>query len=371
MGYALQTLWYERSRFFPAILAVMFSAVLVALQGGLLLGLFASASLSIDHTRADVWVGSNKVCTVDQGQPIRERYLARLLAQPEVEHAEVFEQGHGLWVKPDGASELCMIVGSRLEADALGAVPQLTPQMRARLTEPGTVVVDQSDLRRLGITGVGATAEISERRVRVVGVVRGLKGLANAYVFCSIQTARALRHLKPGETSYLLARCRTRADAARVVGRFRGDRYLSAFTRDDFSRQSRLYWLTKTKAGLALGWTAILGLIVGAVITGQTLYAATAASQREYATLHALGISRWRLVRAVAWQCLAVGVVGVLLALPSAYALAGVADLLGANVLLPGWLLGSMAGVTLAVSLSSGLAALRLLLSVEPALLLR
>lgn len=371
MGYALQTLWYERSRFFPAILAVMFSAVLVALQGGLLLGLFSSSSLAIDRTRADVWVGSSGVRTVDQGQPICERYLARLLAQPEVEHAEVFEQGHGMWVKPDGASELCMIVGSRLGRDALGAIPEPTPELRSRLTEPGTVVVDEGDLPRLGIPGVGATAEISERRVRVVGLVHGLKGLANAYIFCSLRTARALLDLKPEETTYLLARCRTPEEAARVVGRFRGAPNLSAFTRDDFSRQTRMYWLTKTKAGLALGWTAVLGLLVGAVITGQTLYAATAANQREYATLRALGISRSRLVRAVAWQCLAVGVVGVLLALPSAYALAGLAAVVGANVILPGWLLGGMAAVTLAVSLASGLAALRLLLSVEPALLLR
>ena len=39
MGYSLTTIWYERQRFLPAILAVAFSALLVAVQSGLVLGL--------------------------------------------------------------------------------------------------------------------------------------------------------------------------------------------------------------------------------------------------------------------------------------------------------------------------------------------
>ena len=38
-----------------------------------------------------------------------------------------------------------------------------------------------------------------------------------------------------------------------------------------------MHWLTKTKAGIALGYAAALGLLVGAVVTSQTLYAAMAA----------------------------------------------------------------------------------------------
>ena len=70
---------------------------------------------------------------------------------------------------------------------------------------------------------------------------------------------------------------------------------ISAFTSEGFSIRSRVYWLTKTKAGIALGLAAALGLLVGAVVTYQTLYAATAASLKEYAVLRALGIPRWRM----------------------------------------------------------------------------
>src|SRR5208282_104200 len=96
----------------------------------------------------------------------------------------------------------------------------------------------------------------------------------------------------------------------------------SAFTQEGFSRQSRMHWLTKTKAGIALGCAALLGLLVGAVVTSQTLYAATAASLREYAVLRALGIPRWRMALTVLAQSFWVGVAGIGLALPTVFVLA-------------------------------------------------
>ena len=58
MSFSLATLWYERQRYLPGVLAVAFSALLIALQCGLLLGLFSITSIPVDHTRADIWVGS-------------------------------------------------------------------------------------------------------------------------------------------------------------------------------------------------------------------------------------------------------------------------------------------------------------------------
>lgn len=41
MLYSLITIWRERNRFLPGILAVSFSAVLIAVQCSLLLGMFS------------------------------------------------------------------------------------------------------------------------------------------------------------------------------------------------------------------------------------------------------------------------------------------------------------------------------------------
>src|SRR5438552_6643245 len=173
MSYALATLWYERQRFLPGVLAVAFSALLIALQCGLLLGLFSITSIPIDHSHADIWVGNPDVLSVDLGRPIPQSWLARVAMQPEVEEAEVFLQGFSYWGNPAGGTELCCIIGTRLTGETLGALTELTPALRDRLAEPGAVVVDESELDRLGIKAVGDFAEITGRRVRVVGLVKG------------------------------------------------------------------------------------------------------------------------------------------------------------------------------------------------------
>lgn len=373
-SYSLTTLWYERQRYLPGVLAVAFSALLIALQCGLLLGLFSITSIPIDHTQADVWMGASEVLSVDLGRPIPESTLARMGVQPEIERCEPYLQGFAFWSKPKGGSELCMVIGSRLSPDSLGKIKKLTPEQCGMLAEEGTVIIDESDLKRLGVK-VGMTAEISGQPVRVVSTTRGLPSLAGPYVLCSIPTARKRLPVQQGQTTtYILGSCRNKQDAPKVVERLnRSYKDVSAFTQGDFSRRTQLHWLLKTKAGIALGYAAALGLLVGAVVTSQTLYAATVASLREFAVLRALGIPRWRIAVMVVSQSFWIGIIGIALALPAAYGLAWAADhMMGVRIVsLPWWLLNSAAGVTLVMALGSGLFALRSLRQIEPAMLLR
>ena len=371
MSYALQTLWYERQRFLPGVLAVSFSCLLIALQCGLLLGLFSVTSIPIDMSGADIWVTHPKVPSVDLGRPIPEAWLS-YLAVPEVERSEPFMEGFGYWDKPTGGMELILILGSRLSPEALGAVKQLTPEHRALLSEPGAIVIDDSEFDRLGLAKVGDHAEVAGKRVRLVGTVSGLRSLAGPYIFCSIETARSLMRPPPDQVTFLLAKCRNKADAAEVVQRLRKyDRKINVYTSEEFSFGSRWHWLTKTKAGIALGFAALLGLLVGAVVTSQTLYAATASSLKEYAVLRAMGIPRWRMAWSVLMQSFWVGLAGVVIAVPTILLVARLGGEVGAKVILPSWLWAGAVAITMVMALLSGLFALRSLRSVEPASLLR
>jgi putative ABC transport system permease protein len=371
-AYAWTALWEDRQRYLPGVLAVAFSAVLMALQSGMLLGMFTFASLTIDRARAQIWLGGPRIRTVDMAYPIFERDLTRLASQPEVERAEVYLQQHDLWVRPDGSIELCLVVGARLDDQSLGAVRELTPDLRLLLEEKGAIVVDESDLERLGIHGLGDVGEISGHRVKVVGLTHGFRSPAGAHVFCSIETARQLTDLQLNQISYVLGRCRVPEDAQAVVERLRASYpNLSAFTAPELSQRSRLYWLTKTKAGVALGYAALLGLLVGAIVTSQTLYAATIAQLRQYAVLWALGIPVRRMAALVLAEAFWMGMAGVALAFPATLALAKGAELLSVIILLPIWLLAATAAVTMVMALGSGFAALRSLRRIEPAILLR
>lgn len=371
MSYALQTLWYDRQRYLPGVLAVAFSCLLIALQCGLLLGLFSVTSIPIDMSSADIWVTHPKVPSVDLGRPLPEAWMS-YLAVPEIERVEPYLEGFGYWDKPTGGTELILIIGTRLGPESLGAIKQLTPELRMRLGEMGSIVIDESEFPRLGVTKVGDTAEVVGKRVRIVGTVKGLRSLAGPYVFCSLETARSLMRPPPDQVTFLLAKCKNKEDAPDVVQRLKiYDRKINVYTAEGFSFDSRWHWLTKTKAGIALGFAALLGLLVGAVVTSQTLYAATAAALKEYAVLRALGIPRWRMSLSVLMQSFWIGLAGIVIAIPAILLVAKLGSDVGAKVLLPWWLWVGAVCITMVMALLSGLLALRSLRMVEPVTLLR
>src|SRR4051812_24904266 len=190
MNFALATLWHERQRYLPGILAVAFSAVLIALTCGLLLGLLSVTSIPITRTRADVWIARAGVLSVDIGGRIPTAWISRAMECPEVAVCEEYCEGFNRWKKADGAEDVCIIIGPKLEDGCLGAVEGLSPELREKLTEPNAVVIDEAELPRLGLTtGIGETGEIFGRKVRVVGLMKGYSSLAGPYVFCSLTTA--------------------------------------------------------------------------------------------------------------------------------------------------------------------------------------
>jgi putative ABC transport system permease protein len=376
MSYALQTLWHERSRYASGVLAVTFSAVLIALQCGLLLGLFKVTSIPIDHTTADIWVGSTAVPSVDLGKPIPTSYLSRVQGVPGVTSVELYIANFANFTKPVGGTELCFLLGSDVDYRSAGAANVLTREQLDALTLPDSVIVDESDMKRLGfLDNPDGKAKINGREVKLVGTVRGLNSLAAPWVLCSLYTARHLLGflLPQDNVTYLLARCDSPERAKQVTHDLKKqyESEMAVYTAEDFSTRSRMYWLLRTKAGVALGYAALLGLVVGAVITAQTLYSATAANAKEFAILLALGIPRWRISLMVLNQSFWVGVIGVALAYPICLLLRTAARQVAADVDLRWEVLLGTSIVTLGMALVSGVFALRSVRQIEPMSLLR
>jgi putative ABC transport system permease protein len=370
--YTATVLWRERARYLSAVLAVTFCAVLINVQWGLVLGIYAATSIPVDRASADVWVGAPNLNSVDMGRAIGSRHRSRLEALPEVAATEAYVLDYATWVKPDAAKENCILIGSRLGPGALGAVEGLSAANREQLTEPGAVVIDEADRPRLGVWQVGDTVEVLGQRVRVVGFTQGLKGLIAPYVFCSLETARELLGLSEDQATYFLARCHSPEDADAVVAQLRNYPDLCAYTREDLSTRTRRHWLLRTPGGLATGFLAGLALLVGAAVTRQSLYTATVTALREYAVLRALGIPRRRIALFVLSQSAGVGLLGVALSLPLIYAVSYLAAwVIGIRMLLPLWILGAVLGLTVIMATLSGLATLRSLRLMEPLTLLR
>jgi putative ABC transport system permease protein len=375
--YSLTILWRDPHRFAPAVLAVAFSAVLIAVQCGLVLGVLQCVSVFIDRSSAEIWVMTVDADSPPQACPIPEAWQLRLDQQPEIVRTESFLLGPGAWHKPKkGSTEVCFIIGFQLDDPSLGRIDAISPEICAQLSEPGSVVVDQWDLQNLGLThGKGEYAEINHKRVRVVDTVNGFQGHNFIFIFCSLQTARQLMpEFKDGNhlTMCVLARCQKPEQIEPVVQRLR-DQYkdMGVYTSEGLSHQVQYYWLFRSSGGTVLLCTVGLALLVGFVVTAQTLNAAVMAALREYAVLDALGIPRSKLVGLVLAKSFWIGAGGILVAIPIIYSLSWSALLIRARVMVPWQLLLATVSLTLPMALTSGVMALRTLRHIEPVSLLR
>ncbi|QDU63171.1 FtsX-like permease family protein [Planctomycetes bacterium Pan216] len=372
MQYALRTIWFERKRFIPGIVAVAFSAVLIALQTGILLGLIGVVSVPIVNSKAQIWIGYKDTLSVDLGRPIPTRYAEYVWANPNIETVNEYVQSFTFWTTTSGQNELAIVMGTNVSPESIGPVDQLDPEELVYLTEPGSIVVDRNDADRLEASELGSTGESFGRRLRIVGFVPDMGSISGPYLLCSLSTARMILRMPEDKTTYLLATVKDPTKVDQVIDELNAAfPDFTAFEAERFSTRSKMHWLTKTKAGIAIGFVALLGLAVGASVTSQTLYAATVASIRELAVLRALGIPGWRISVYVLQQAIIVGILGLVTSGPVAYALAQLARRLGTHATLPTWLITSTIVVTLTMSLFSGLIALRSLKHAEPASLLR
>ncbi|MBI3651594.1 MAG: hypothetical protein HY231_11310 [Acidobacteria bacterium] len=373
---ARATLRYEWKRYLAAVLAVAFSGLLTLVQLGLLLGMFGTVSAVIDNTRADLWAGFPNTPSFDLGRSISRRNEALLLAHPEVVAVERFLMGYGDWRKPDGSPESTVIVGVDLRENGLGLPISVPANLRLAMEEPGAVLVDRAELGKLK-THKGQSIEINGKQAKVVGLISGFRNIGGPYVFCSLSTAQKLLGtigMETDLTTYLLIRLRDprRAEAVRHQLQAQDDHPpFMVWTAKEFSQQSQVYWLLESGVGAGFGFSSLLGLMVGIVITSQTLMSAINASLREYATLRALGVSLWSLCAVVLEQSFWVGLLGLTL---TAIATAGVwmlAHTYHVAINFPLWAMLGTALMTLVIAIGSGLLALRALFKAEPAELLR
>jgi putative ABC transport system permease protein len=375
--YSLRMLWRDHRRFWPALLAIGLSAVLIAVQCGLVMGLVLTISTPIDHCRAHVWVLPLEAPSLHETSNFPLAWQSRLDLQPEIERSEAFLIGMGEWHLPGrGRTELCMLIGVCLDDSSLGAPRVLTPELRAELAEPGAVVVDAWEFANLGLNGgIYEAGEINDQPVRVVGALHGFQGFSFVYVFCSQQTLRQLvpqvaEH--PDLATCLVALCHDPRDADHVVAHLRrAYPDMGVYSSPELALKVRWYWLFRSRGGMVLICTIFLALLVGLAVTSETLYAAVLAQSKEFAVLEALGIPRRHVMGLVLTQSFWLGVGGSIMALPCTVALAWMALSMQTLVVFSVPILALTFALTLGMAVLAGLSSLRRLRNIEPAKLLR
>ena len=370
-----KTLLREWPRFVPAALAICFTGVLLIVQTALVLGIFGSAAIYVNASSADLWIGYPGTQSVNLGRNIQSDVEMALRMQPGIRAVEPLLWHEGDWrQRPENSGVSIYMIGIDTAAQGMAFQRLLTPEQRWRLQQPDSVIVDRADLDQLGV-GIGDSAWVDGRRMTVVGVTQGMRALGGVNVLASLDTVRNFDSdpASRQRATYLLASGdgSVSADALRQQMRPRaGFGPYAIWTASEFARQSQLFWMFDTGAGVAVLFLAIIVMLVGAVISSQALMAVVMGSVREYATLNALGVGMRSLRLIVLEQATWIGGIGAVLALLLSallLALAGSRDV-PVDMNLQAAL--ACCALLLLLALTSGLLAMRALIHAEPALLL-
>ncbi len=376
LSLARSSLIHEFHRYVPAWLAVSFSSLLLLLQMALLLGLFGTVTSVVDRSGAQLWLTSPRLPSFDQGIDIPARARLVLQARPEVAGTEEVKMVNADVRIPHGAKIAATVIGYDLRPGSFVMPQAFRPKLAEALRIPGGIVVDEADTSKLG-AAVGTVLEINGHRAPVVGLTRHFRGVGGVYIFTSLASARYFGGEGievPATTTFIAARLTDASLAEKVRDEIQPEsesRSFDAWTSEGLSRHSQLYWLLETGMGVGVLFSVLIGIVVGVVITSQTLRAIILNWLKEFATLRALGVPvaalRGIVLELAGW----IGVLGLAGTGAAAFALAMVADETNVSLRFPWWAIVATIIFTFAVAFVSGFVALRALYATEPAELLR
>jgi putative ABC transport system permease protein len=370
---ARKNLFHDRVRFIVALAGIQFAVVLITVQIGVFLRFLSNASVLIDHTEGDIWITARGLENFDFGRPFSEKKLYQARGVPGVLWAERYLLAWGTWKTPAGSQENVQMIGFNPET-MVGAPWDIVEGDPRDVKYFNSVFYDQAETNRLGEVPVGGETEINNHRIRVVGITRGAKSfIQSAYIFTSYDNALNLStFVNKGSTTYVLVKVAPGYSAIDVRDRLRETlRDVDVYTAREFSNKTRGYWLINTGAGVALLATALMGLVIGSIIVGNTIYASTTEHIKEFGTLKAIGASNWDLYKIIIEQAILNSVIGYTTGMGVSYFVILLMQKGKLEVLLPLPVLAGVFVITLLMCLGSSILSIYKVTKIDPALVFK
>jgi putative ABC transport system permease protein len=366
---AFRNLFHDWLRFIATVIGIVFSIVLVTVQMGLYLGFGRMVTTMIDHASADLWVMPRGTKCFEDPSLLNARERYRALAINGVAEAIPVVIGFADWRMPGGAMTPVFVIGSDLRAGGLQPWDLVEGRIEA-LSSPKAIAVDRSYFDRLGISGIGATAEIRQQPVRVAAVTNGIRSFTTTpFVFMDVDRARAHTGVPSGKATYPIIRLNPDANLDQVRRQLVSSiTDVEVLSPAEFRERSRTFWLFGTGAGAALFAGALLGVIVGTVVVAQTLYASTKEHLNEFATLRAMGSSRRYIYNVIVWQAVLSAVIGFSIAALVSDVVVRLTAATALPIVITSGLIGGLFLLTIVMCIGSSIAAIVQVTRIDPAM---
>jgi putative ABC transport system permease protein len=363
---ALASLTFDRAKLGASLAGVSFAALLVWAQIGLYFGFLAAASGLIRHVGGDLWVMARGVETLENNETVSSGTRALVAAAPCVAGVRAVAANAVPVRKPSGAIEWAFVIGADSTRSLLPW--QTRAGLPADLHGPRRVSVDDGDLRKLQLPDdpIGRRILINGLEGEIAVLTTGIRSFTmTPYVFTTLENARRFLQIGDGEVSFWVVDLSSPGCAEAAVEHIGRHPELQALRTQKFAEMTEDFWIGGSGAGLVLTFSAILGLGVGVMVVGQTLYSITRAHLKELSHLRAVGATRAQLVSFVGWQVALLisggSAIGILLTL----GVRSLAAEAGLNIVLSAGTVAAGGGIVLLMCLAAATASVRTVLALE------
>ena len=362
---------HDRMRFTVTVLGIMCAVFLMVFQGSILLGFMRAASKIIDSTDADIWITGRGVPCFEFPVPIERRLVEIARGIPGVAEASRISTGQIQIRKANGVRQQVVLVGADLQVGPKFPMPHVSGDSGP--VAPDALIIDKSNAALLDVGRVPLEVEANDLHARVIGQTSGFSSfIGSPYVFTTYDDAAKYIRLGVDQTMFLLLRLKPGIPVAAVKQQLRG-RFpnVDVWTRTEFSRKARWYWISQTGAGGAILMAALLGFFIGLAIVSQAIYATTMENIEEFATLKAIGGSKKFVRGVIIAQAVICGAGGYVLGTLITAPMVKVATSSIPWVFTPWWLPVAALVPTLGMCVLASILSVKAALSVEPARVFR
>jgi putative ABC transport system permease protein len=375
---AWHNLLHDKARLLTSLGGMGFAIVIMFLQMGFLNGVYDSQTHVVQLLNADLMLISTQQEAVLPAMQFPRKRLIQARACPGIVAAFPLyvEEFHAAWKNARDGHECPILVFGFNPADPVFLIPEVAAQAND-LKEPDTALIDNKSKDLYGALTPGAPAELSRRRIRVVGTFPlGCDFRVDGTVVVSDHTFFKCfadpRHpgTEAGRVTFGLLKAAPQADLIAVRDAVRralpGD--VRVLTRQEFADQVRTYWATVQPIGYVFGLGTLVGFAIGVIICYQILYTGIMDRLPQYATLKAIGYSNRYLVKTVLLEANYLALLSFLPALLCSAGLYALLEHIAGTLmrLTPGRVLVLLL-FTVAMATFSGLLAMRKLIRSDPA----
>jgi putative ABC transport system permease protein len=188
-----------------------------------------------------------------------------------------------------GKREAIQVIGVQYPYE-LGGPWNFVVADKSVLSEPDTLILENSMRQTYGNLNPREIRELGGRRIVAGGFTRGLLPFGPAYSFADFELARELLAMPRDKTNFVLIKLNNPQDIDQVQNKLKAQLpETDVLSQSELSQVLIKYLLTATPIGVTFGAISFFGILVGTVIVSLTMFQTVADNLKEFGTLKAIG----------------------------------------------------------------------------------